>query len=158
MPIPDRRPGSEKGISKVLIAVVALFLIYFAAAISLALAANTQGLLTKEEASSGFVNPTFLQFRLQHHLFSTNFYAYVYFLFASKFAHGLFFSRFSKVAVMSTLPCFLYLYLRKRFDLSGPVAFTGALAIALLPGLLCFSWIGMDVGMEEPIGCCALWL
>jgi len=140
------------------VAIPLLYAIFLAAAIGLVLAANSQELLTKEEASSGFVNPAFLEFRLEHHLFSTNFYAYLYLWLASHVVHGLFYARFAKAAVMALLPCFVYLYLRKAFEFGGLQAFLGALGVGLLPGVISFTWIGMDTGMETPIGWCALWL
>lgn len=140
------------------LAVPLLYAIFFTAAIALVAAANRQELLTKEEASSGFVNPAFLEFRLEHHVFSTNFYAYLYLWFASHLVHGLFYARFAKAAIMALLPCFIYLYLRKAFEFGELHAFFAALAIGFLPGYSAFSWIGMDTGMETPIGWCALWL
>jgi hypothetical protein len=140
------------------LAIPLLYAIFFAAAISLVFAANSQELLTKEEASSGFVNPTFLAFRLQHHIFSTNFYAYVYLWLASHLLPGLFYARFAKAAIMALLPCFVYLYLRKGFEFGSLQAFLAALAVSILPGYITFSWIGTDTGMETPIGWCALWL
>jgi hypothetical protein len=140
------------------VAVPLLYAIFFAAAIVLVFAANSQELLTKEEASSGFVNPVFLVFRLQHHIFSTNFYAYVYLWFASHVVHGLFYARFAKAAIMALLPCFVYLYLRKAFEFGSWQAFLAALGVSFLPGYISFSWLGVDIGMETPIGWCALWL
>lgn len=140
------------------VAVPLLYAIFLAAAIALVLAANSQELLTKEEASSGFVNPAFLEFRLEHHVFSTNFYAYLYLWLASHVVRGLFYARFAKAAIMALLPCFVYLYLRKGFEFGSLQAFTAALGIGFLPGVLSFSWIGMDTGMETPLGWCALWL
>ena len=140
------------------VAVPLLYVIFFAAAIALIFAANSQELLTKEEASSGFVNPTFLTFRLQHHIFSTNFYAYAYLWLASHVVHGLFYARFAKAAIMALLPCFVYLYLRKGFEFGSRQAFFAALSVSILPGYIAYSWIGVDIGMETPIGWCALWL
>ena len=135
-----------------------LYVIFLVASIALVIAANSQGVLTKEEASSGFVNPAFLEFRLQHHLFGTNFYAYAYFWITKHFYKELFYSRLAKAVIASTLPCFIFLYLRKRFDFGALEAFAAALGIAFLPGIFGFSWVGVDFGMEMPIGCCALWL
>jgi hypothetical protein len=140
------------------LAVPLLYALFFAAAIALVLAANSQELLTKEEASSGFVNPAFLAFRLQHHIFSTNFYAYLYLWLASHLVHGLFYARFAKAAIMALLPCFVYLYLRKGFEFGSWQAFFAALGVSVLPGYIAFSWLGVDIGMETPIGWCALWL
>ncbi len=156
---PSMEPRAvERWLADARVSVALLYVIFFAAAITLVLAANAQGLLTKEEASSSFVNPTFLQFRLQHHLFSTNFYGYAYFWLASHIVQGLFYGRFAKAAVMALLPGFLYLYLRKGFQFGGLPAYLAALGISFLPGVLSFSWLGVDTGMEAPIGWCALWL
>jgi hypothetical protein len=148
----------ERWLARGTVAVPILYAIYLAAAMTLVFSVNRQGLLSKEEASSAFVNPAFLQFRLQHHLFGTNFYAYVYFWLTSHISHSLFYGRFAKAAWMAFLPGFLYLYLRKRFEFPGSQAFAGALAIGILPGVLSFSWLGIDIGMETAIGCAALWL
>jgi hypothetical protein len=148
----------ERWLADARISVPLLYAIFFAAALMLVLAANGQGLLTKEEATSGFVNPTFLQFRLQHHIFNTNFYGYVYFWLANHILQGLFYARFAKAAFMALLPCFIYLYLRKGFGFAGLPAFAAALGVSVLPGIICFSWIGIDTGMETPLGWCALWL
>lgn len=156
--VPPSLDNSQRWFARATVAVPLLYAIYLAAAITLVFAANRQGLLSKEEASSAFVNPTFLQFRLQHHLFGTNFYAYIYFWLASHISRTLFYCRFAKAAWMASLPCFLYLYLRKRFEFRGWQAFAGALAISILPGVLSFSWLGIDIGTETAIGCAALWL
>src|SRR5579871_1066146 len=140
------------------VAIPLLYVLFLAASIALVFAANDQELLTKEEASSGFVNPVFLSFRLQHHVFSTNFYSYAYLWLASHLVHGLFYARFAKAAILGLLPCFVYLHLRKQFDFGSGQAFLAALAISTLPGYIAFSWIGVDIGMETPIGWGALWL
>lgn len=150
--------GAKQRLSNAWVWLTLLYAIVFAVSITLALAANSQGVLTKEEASSSFVNPTFLEFRLQHHVFSTNFYGYAYFWLTSHLVRGLFYGRTAKVAIIASLPCFLYLYLRKGFALGAFQASLAALGVTLLPGILCFSWMGIDTGMEVPIGCCALWL
>ena len=126
--------------------------------LALVLAANRQGLLTKEEASSAFVNPTFLELRLQHHVYATNFYAYAFFLWASRLVQILFFGRFAKAAIMAFLTPLVYLYLRRRFAFPGARAFVAAIAIGLLPGVICFSWLGVDFGLETTLGFLALWL
>jgi hypothetical protein len=126
--------------------------------IRLVFAANSQGLLTKEEASSTFVDPTFLSLRLQHHVFATNFYTYVLFLWTGDLAPFLFFGRFVKAAIMASLPALTYLYLKRGFPFSGPRAFAAAVAIGLLPGVICFSWLGVEFGLETPLGFLALWL
>ena len=156
--LPLRWKMVERWMADARVSVPLLYAIFFAAAITLVLAATSQGLLTKEEASSAFVNPTFLQFHLQHHVFGTNFYGYVYFWLANHIVEGLFYGRFAKAAVMALLPCFIYLYLRKGFQFGGLPAFAAALGVSVLPGIICFSWLGVDMGIETPIGWCALWL
>ncbi|MGA2844220.1 MAG: hypothetical protein ABSF68_02245 [Candidatus Acidiferrales bacterium] len=135
-----------------------LYLIQLLLILALVFAANRQGLLMKEEASVSFVNPTFLSLRLQHHVYATSFYAYVLFLWAAHFFPTLFFGRFTKAAIMALLAPLVYLYLMRRFSFSGPRAFAAALSIGLLPGVICFSWFGVDVGLETPLGFLALWL
>ncbi len=140
------------------LAAALLYLIQLLLILALVFAANRQGLLMKEEASIGFVNPTFLSLRLQHHVWATSFYAYVLFLCASHFVPTLFFGRFAKAAIMALLNPLVYLYLMRRFSFSGGRAFAAAAAIGLLPGVICFSWFGVDVGLETPLGFLALWL
>jgi hypothetical protein len=135
-----------------------LYGIQLALILGLVFAANRQGLLTKEEASSTFVDPTFLSLRLQHHMFATNFYTYVLFLWTGHLAPFLFFGRFVKAAIMASLTPLVYLYLKRRFSFSGPRAFAAAIAIGLLPGVICFSWLGVEFGLETPLGFLALWL
>jgi len=140
------------------VAAALLYFIQLLLILALVFAANRQGLLMKEEASVGFVNPTFLSLRLQHHVWATGFYAYVLFLWAGHFVPTLFFGRFAKAAIMALLTPLVYLYLMRRFSFSGPRAFAAALSIGLLPGVICFSWFGVDVGLETPLGFLALWL
>ena len=140
------------------VAAALLYSIQLVLILGLVLAANRQGLLTKEEASSTFVDPTFLSLRLQHHVFSTNFYTYVLFLWAGHLGPQLFFGRFVKAAIMALLTPFVYLYLKRGFSFSGPRAFAAAVAIGLLPGVICFSWLGVEFGLETPLGFLALWL
>lgn len=149
---------AEKSRPRASLAAASLYLIQLALTLALVLAANRQGLLTKEEASSAFVNPTFLQLRLQHHLYGTNFYAYVLFLFGGHLTTGLFYARYVKAAAMAFLAPIVYLYLRRRFSFTFWEAFAAALAVGLLPGVMCFSWLGVDFGLETPIGFLALWL
>lgn len=140
------------------IAVVLLYAVQCCLMLALVFAANMQPLLTKEEASTSFVDPTFLQLHLQHHLFETNFYTYVYLLGASRIIPGLVYARFAKVVVMAFLPPLMCLYLRRRFLFTGSQAFLAAFAIGLLPGVICFSWIGTEYGLETTAGFLALWL
>ena len=140
------------------VAAALLYSIQLLLILGLVFAANRQGLLTKEEASSTFVDPTFLSLRLQHHVYSTNFYTYVLFLWAGRLVPLLFFGRFAKAAIMALLTPLVYLYLKHRFSFPGPRAFAAAVAIGLLPGVICFSWLGVEFGLETPLGFLALWL
>lgn len=140
------------------VAAVLLYSIQLALILGLVFAASRQELLTKEEASSTFVDPTFLSLRLQHHVFATNFYTYVLFLWTGYLVPHLFFGRFVKAAIMALLTPLVYLYLRRGFSFSGPRAFTAAVAIGLLPGVICFSWLGVEFGLETTLGLLALWL
>jgi hypothetical protein len=60
-------------------AVASLYALQLTLILSIVAAANRQQLLTKEEVTSAFVCPSFLQLRLQHHVFPTNFYNYLFF-------------------------------------------------------------------------------
>jgi hypothetical protein len=140
------------------VAAALLYIIQLLLILALVFAANRQGLLTKEEASSDFVDPTFLSLRLQHHVYATNFYTYVLFLWAGRLVPRLFFGRFAKTAIMALVTPLVYLYLMRRFSFTGPRAFAAAVAIGLLPGVICFSWLGVEFGLETPLGFLALWL
>jgi hypothetical protein len=140
------------------VAAALLYCIQLVLILGLVFAANRQGLLTKEEASSTFVDPTFLSLRLQHHMFAANFYTYVLFLWTGHLIPQLFFGRFVKAAIMALLTPLVYLYLKRGFSFSGPRAFAAAVALGLLPGLICFSWLGVEYGLETVLGFLALWL
>ena len=126
--------------------------------LALLAAANRQQLLTKEEVSSAFVNPSFLQLRLQHHVFGTNFYNYLFFAITGDVFRNLYFARFTKAVLMSSLPPLIYIYLRRRFAVERPIAFLSAMAIGFFPGVVCFSWMGVDMGSETPLAFLALFL
>lgn len=141
---------------------VAFFLLYgiqVSLILVLVFAAGRQELLTKEEASNSFVNPTFLQLRLQHHIYASDFYGYAFFAGIVHLMPGLlFYGRFAKAAMMGFLPPLIYLYFRRRFSWTGSQAFPAAVAIGLLPGVMDFSWIGTEWGFELLAGFLALWL
>ena len=59
---------------------------------------------------------------------------------------------------MGLVPPVLYLYLRQRFSWTGAQAFLASVAIGLLPGVIDFSWIGSEWGLEVLAGFLALWL
>jgi hypothetical protein len=140
------------------VAAALLYSIQLVLILGLVFAANRQGLLTKEEASSTFVDPTFLSLRLQHHMFATNFYTYVFFLWTGHLIPQLFFGRFVKAAIMALLTPLVYLYLKRGFSFEGPRAFAAAVALGLLPGVICFSWLGVEYGLETALGFLGLWL
>jgi hypothetical protein len=135
-----------------------LYVIQLLLILALVVAANRQQLLTKEEASSAFVAPTFLSLRLQHHVYLTNFYGYVFYFWASHPVQTLFSCRFVKAAIMAFVTPLVYLYLRRRFFIEGQRAFAASIAIGMVPGLLCFSWLGLEIGLETLLGLLALWL
>jgi hypothetical protein len=136
----------------------ALYVVALACMVALVLAANRQQVITKEEVSTAFVNPSFLELRLQHHIFATNFYAYVFFSWVNHLHAGLFASRFAKAAVMASTCPSAFLYLRRRFSFNDPEAGLAAVMIVLLPGVMCLSWVGVDIGMDTSLGVLALWL
>lgn len=130
--------GSTRFLGRASVALLLLYALFFSVSITLPLAANQQALLTKEEASSGIVNLAFLEFHLQHHTFGTNFYAYVFFWLTSHLGHSLFYGRWAKAVLMSTIPCWIYLYLRNRFEFPVGQAFAAALAISMMPAVFAF--------------------
>ena len=137
---------------------VTLYALYFAILLSLVNAANQQQLLLKEEASAGYVGPVFLSFRLQHHIFATNFYSYLIYGLGHHLYGGLFGVRLTKITIMALLPGSLYLYLRDRFKFRQLEALVSAMAVVLLPGVLCLSWIATEMAEESAFGFLALWL
>ena len=126
--------------------------------LSLVNSANQQQLLLKEEASAAYVGPVFLSFRLQHHIFATNFYSYLIYGLGRHLYGGLFGVRLTKITIMALLPGSIYLYLRDRFDFRPLEAFLSAIAVVLLPGILCLSWLGTEMAQESALGFLALWL
>jgi hypothetical protein len=140
------------------LAFAVLYALHFILLLALVDAANQQQVLLKEEASAGYVGPVFLSFRLQHHLFATNFYSYLIYGFGHHFYTGLFGVRLTKITVMALLPGGIYLYLRDRFNVRPIEAFFSSLAVVLLPGVLCLSWIATEMAEESAFGFLALWL
>jgi hypothetical protein len=126
--------------------------------LSLVNSANQQQLLLKEEASAAYVGPVFLSFRLQHHIFATNFYSYLIYGLGHHLYGGLFGVRLTKITVMALLPGSIYLYLRDRFEFRPLEAFFPAIAVVLLPGILCLSWLATEMAQESALGFLALWL
>jgi hypothetical protein len=139
-------------------AVASLYAIQLTLILSIVAAANRQQLLTKEEVTSAFVCPSFLQLRLQHHVFSTNFYNYLFFSITGDIFRNLYFARFTKAVVMAFLPPLIYLYLRRRFSVERLIAFFSAMAIGFLPGVVCFSWMGIEIGSDTLLAFFALFL
>ncbi len=137
---------------------VALYALHFALLLSLVSAANQQQLLLKEEASAGYVGPVFLWFRLQHHIFATNFYSYLIYGLGHQVYGGLFGVRLTKITIMALLPGSIYLYLRDRFGFRPLEAFLSAITVVLLPGILCLSWLATEMAQESALGFLALWL
>lgn len=135
-----------------------LYGLQFGLLLALVSAVNQQQLLLREEASAAYVGPVFLSARLQHHIFATNFYSYLIFWFGHHFYGGLFGVRLTKITTMALLPGGLYLYLRDRFKVSPIQAFPAAIAVVLLPGILCLSWVATEMAEESAIGFLALWL
>jgi len=154
----DRLRRAKAAIESRWLGFFALYVLHFVLLLSLVSAANQQQVLLKEEASAGYVGPVFLSFRLQHHLFATNFYSYLIYGLGHHLYGGLFGVRLTKITIMALLPGSLYLYLRDRFEFRPLVAFVSAIAIVLLPGVLCLSWIATEMAQESALGFLALWL
>ncbi len=133
-------------------------MLHFGLLLSLVSAANQQQLLLKEEASAGYVGPVFLSLRLQHHIFATNFYSYLIYGVGHHLYGGLFGVRLTKITILALLPGSIYLYLRDRFEFRPLEAFVSAMAVVLLPGILCLSWIATEMAQESALGFLALWL
>ncbi len=112
----------------------------------------------KEEASAAYVGPVFLWFRLQHHIYATNFYSYLIYGLGHHLYGGLFGVRLTKITIMALLPGSICLYLRDRFKFRPLEAFVSAIAVVLLPGILCLSWLATEMAQESALGFLALWL
>src|SRR3974390_3533923 len=112
--MPQKAIGEKSQWFRTLLPFVLLYIIGLLLSLSLVEAANHQQVLTKEEASTSFVAPTFTQLHLQHHVYLTNFWTYVVLLSARKFSHGIFYGRFLKAVVAALLAPGVFGYLKKR--------------------------------------------
>jgi hypothetical protein len=134
-----------------------LYALHFGLLLALVTAANQQQVLLKEEALAAYVGPVFQSFRLQHHIYATNFYSYLIYQLGHHLFGGLFGVRLTKITIMALLPGSLYLYLRDRFKFGSLEAFVSAIAVVLLPGVLCLSWVATEMAEESALGFLALW-
>jgi hypothetical protein len=119
---------------------------------------NARGLLTGEEASVAFRDVAFLELRRQHNSMASSFTAHVIFWVGSYLAPGedLFYGRHWKAALMATVPVGLYAFGVLRLGWSRASAVLSAALTGLLPGLLAFSWIAIEIGFEVLLGLLAL--
>ncbi|MBF0314091.1 MAG: hypothetical protein HQK52_11800 [Oligoflexia bacterium] len=121
---------------------------------------NHQQVLTPEEMTVAFIDPLFLEMRLQLDHYSTNFGGHLFYWFGHKlFPFGdLFYGRWWKAIFMSLAPVLFYLIAYKRYELSRQSAFMGALLFMLMPGVSGFAWIEVEMGLELLLGMLAFYL
>jgi len=133
------------------------FVLYFAALVlflKVVQSANTPQLLTGEEASVSFVDPVGVEHRWQFMHFSTNFGGHVFFWVASFFASelGLFYGRIAKACAMALLAPLLYHTIRTRLGVKQGPAIIGALTGIAFPGVVSFSWVAIEPGLDSVVG------
>ncbi len=135
----------------------ALYLFYFGVLTALRLAANSHGVLLVEEACSSFVNVAYISLGLQHDTVDSNPGAYVIFLLGSWLwpNPSLFYGRAVKTVFMASIPAWIFLLLHVRLHLSRPVSLVSSLAISLLPGVLNFGWLAVDMSLDIPFALAA---
>jgi hypothetical protein len=116
--------------------------------------ANQQGTLSGEEASVSFVDVVAINERFQYTHYSTNFGGHVFFWLASYLdpVFGIFYGRRWKALAVALLCVLAYITLRRRLGSGRIGAVTGALTVALLPGVAGFSWIAIEPGLETVVG------
>ena len=116
-------------------------------------AANSQSLLTGEEASVAFKDVVFLPLRLQHCRYDTNLGGHLIYDLAFKLhpAPGLWYGRQTK-AVLMALAGPLAFFLGRRLGLSVRASLLCGSCIFLFPGFSSFSWLAMEAGLELLFG------
>ena len=131
-----------------------IFLLLLMVYLSLASAASTNGVLTGEEASVSFVDVVALPERWQFTHFSTNFGGHVYFFLTSFLdpSFDLFYGRRAKAFAMAALPIVVYLTLTRRLHSDRLAGFCGAVFAGFMPGILAFSWLAIESGLEVVVG------
>lgn len=110
--------------------------------------------MTGEEVSVTFRDPLFLTARLQHNPIATCLATHVYYgvgmrLFSSL---DLFYGRILKAVAMALLIPLIFLYARFRIHLSVPASVFSAVLAGLLPGVISFSWLATEFGLDLVAG------
>ena len=151
---PDAALRSDLTVALALyVAVLVVYLLVVAAV-------NRQGRLTDEEASVSFADVVALTQRFQLTHFATNFGSHVLFWAGSHLDpwFGLFYGRTVKAVMMATLAPLLFWTLRRRLSCRLLASAVGGLLGAILPGVLAFSWIATEFGLEAVPGMLGLLL
>jgi hypothetical protein len=142
-----------------LLSCAGLFAAGLAINLTLAACASAQGWLTGEEASVAFKDVVFLHLRLQHCRFDTNLGGQV--IFALAYAlhpdPGLFYGRETKAVLLALAGPLVFLVAR-RLDLSRAASLLSASCLLMFPGFSAFSWVAIEIGLEQFFGGLALYL
>ena len=139
---------------------VALFCLSLSVNLGLVHAANTQGYLTAEEASVCFRNAVLLLIRFQADGWATYGGGHLFYLLGAQLLPhvDLFFGRTCKAIAMAGLAPLALLFARRVLRLARVPAVWAGLTIAFLPGILSFSWMAIEAGLDTAFGILALLL
>jgi len=150
--------AARRGIGLDTVACVVLYAVVAAVYLLVVRSADVQQMLTGEEATVTFVDPIALEQRFQYTHYSTNFGGHVFFWLASLLdpSFDLFYGRAAKALALALAAPLVYLTLRRRLGTARVPAVVGALAAALLPGVVSFSWVGIETGLDSVLGLAGL--
>jgi len=123
-------------------------------------AANHQEIITQEELSATFKNPTFFVHRLQPIVTDTNGGDTLTYLVGSQVlgTGDLFYGRTWKALLMAGLAPLVYLVLRRRLGVDALPAFAASGLLIVQPGLYAFGWLSTNYGLECVPGLLAVYL
>jgi hypothetical protein len=157
---PDVRPSAQRRISRDALACVALYVVVSVVYLLVVRAADVQQVLTGEEVTVTFVDPIALEQQFQYTHFSTNFAGHVFFWVASHLdpSFDLFYGRTAKALALALVAPLIYVTLRRRLQTGRVAAVVGALVGAILPGVVSFSWVGIETGLDSVWGLAGLLL
>jgi hypothetical protein len=152
------RPAAHRRFGLDVVACVVLYALVAVVYLLVVRSADVQQMLTGEEATVTFVDPVALEQRFQYTHYSTNFGGHVFFWLASLLdpSFDLFYGRAAKALALAFAAPLIYLTLRRRLGTARVPAVVGALTGALLPGVVSFSWVGIETGLDSVLGLAGL--
>ncbi len=136
---------------------ISLFLFQLFFNLILLVFANESIPLTREEAHSSFVNVVYFENRLQASEYATNPASYLWFSLAHKltpFADP-FYGRTLKALIFASIAPLIFIMLRREGQ-PLPVATAAGAFVALMPGVFAYATVGVDMGIELPLGLLAM--